>query len=244
MQAHARVLGLCALFMTSALQAQDAVPPCGHPVVVPDKPELASYPEYSDFLVDIMKYKQTVKLQQAHRQACPRDYQPKPHHSNDPTVVEGPETLDSAVERAHQIAQMDYSKHDTWYNRTTSRSFALPPMQQQGLADERIRTLLGNAGSDTPMVLPLTRLSLQDDKTRDGSDAQQQDQLYPYQLLPVKERQAEIAAFKANNADEAIRVERSGNLYFYIDLDDDVVATKGRVETEACTGNGCSPAHY
>jgi hypothetical protein len=96
MKFSALAFGLCSLCLLSPLSAQEsAPPPCGSPVAVPDKPALEDYPDYSDFLLQVMQYKQANRQQANHQAACPQDYEPDPVASSDPTVIDQPETLDS-----------------------------------------------------------------------------------------------------------------------------------------------------
>ena len=70
MKFSALAFGLCSLCLLSPLSAQEsAPPPCGSPVAVPDKPALEDYPDYSDFLLQVMQYKQANR-QQANHQAA------------------------------------------------------------------------------------------------------------------------------------------------------------------------------
>ncbi|MDX1804572.1 MAG: hypothetical protein R3292_10860 [Alcanivorax sp.] len=235
MHANARALGLCMLILfCPALQAEeDKVPPCGQPMVLPDKPNLDDYPDYSEFLLKIMKYKQAKREQAAHRQRCPQDYRPKPPHSNDPTVVEGPETLESAMKRAKRIARIDYQKHQTWFNHTTSHSFGLPAMATSSLESESIRTLLSNAGADKPVVFPLTLLSMQN-PSLDGADAQALHNLTQYGLLPSKEQQADLAAFLATNPQALYTMLTTGRLTLILGPDNQLLTVNGVIEVENC----------
>ena len=161
MKFSALAFGLCSLCLLSPLSAQEsAPPPCGSPVAVPDKPALEDYPDYSDFLLQVMQYKQANRQQANHQAACPQDYEPDPVASSDPTVIDQPETLDSALARTERLSPIDYQRNRTWYNRSTSQSFGLPALPGNSLSGEHIRTLLGNAGSDTPLVLPMTIVTI------------------------------------------------------------------------------------
>ncbi|MCK0153527.1 hypothetical protein MWU49_07425 [Alcanivorax sp. S6407] len=227
MHLKALALGLSSFCLLSPLHAEDSLPPCGSPVDVPAKPDLEAYPDYSDFLLQIMKYKQASQLQSAHQATCPEDYRPQKVASNDPTVILEPETLDSALARTAQITPIDYQTHPTWYERTTSRSFQLPQLAATGLSGEHIRTLLGNAGSDEPLVLPMTIVGMQLDGVNDGGDAQHQESDMVYGTLGARENQAAIAAFTADNLPLITSIYFAGNLTFYYDPNGDMVRIEG-----------------
>ena len=85
MYIRALATGLCGFLLLTPVHAQEPPSPCGSPVAVPDKPLLEDYPDYSNFLLQIMKYNQAQRDQAAHRNACPDDYLPQPMASSDPT---------------------------------------------------------------------------------------------------------------------------------------------------------------
>ncbi len=226
---HLRALatGLCSFCLLTPLHAAEGLPPCGSPVSVPDKPNLEDYPDYSDFLLQIMKYKQASQQQSAHQAACPTDYQPPALASNDPTVILEPETLDSALARSARIQPIDYQANPTWYDRSTSRSFELRPLAAPRLSGEHIRTLLGNAKSDEPLVLPMTIVGMQLDGLNDGGDAQHQESDMVYGTLGARESEAAVAAFKAENVPLITSIYFAGNLTFYYDPEGDMVRIEG-----------------
>lgn len=230
MRIRALATGLCGFCLLTPVHAQESVPPCGNALAMPDKPLLEDYPDYSNFLLQIMKYKQAQRDQATHRHACPDDYLPHPVASSDPTIIEEPETLSAALERTNKLQQIDYRQNRTWYNRSTSKSFVLPPLGGDTLASERVRTLLGNAGSDTPLILPMTIVGMQLEGINDGGDAQQQETLFSYELLPEQERQASRAAFIADTKQQFSGVYRSGNLLLYLDETGESFLIEGTVE--------------
>ena len=229
---HIRALatGLCGFCLLTPVHAQELAPPCGNPVAVPDKPLLEDYPDYSNFLLQIMKYKQAQRDRAIHRNACPDDYLPHSVASSDPTVIDEPETLSSALARTGKLQQIDYQRNRTWYNRSTSKSFVLPPLGGDTLASERIRTLLANAGSDTPLFLPMTIVGMQLEGINAGGEAQQQEAQFSYELLPKQERQASRAAFIADSQQQFSGVYRSGNLLLYLDNAGEPFLIEGTVE--------------
>ena len=114
---------------------------CDAPVVLGDKPSMDGYADYSDFLVAIMDYKTRERDLQAQQEACPELFITRVDPTSlDPTITYGPETLDSAVERSARIPTIDYSTNRTWYNRSTSRSFALPNLPNGVMEKETIST--------------------------------------------------------------------------------------------------------
>lgn len=232
MHLRALAFGLCSFCLLPALHASEAVPPCGTPVSVPDKPDLESYPDYTDFLLQIMKYKQASHLKGLHQEACPEDYLPHRVASNDPTVIDEPETLDGALQRTTRIQPIDYQSNPTWYDRSTSRSFELPPLAATLLSGEHIRTLLGNANSDDPLVLPMTIVGMQLDGVNDGGDAQHQESDMVYGTLGARESQAAVAAFKADNAPLITSIYFARNLTLYYDAAGDIVRIEAVAEGE------------
>jgi hypothetical protein len=128
---------LAALMLTApASYGQDSA--CDAPMWLPDKPQLDQYAEYSLFLADIMAYKAKKRKIATHKKDCPELYKPRAISSSDPTVIDGPETLGGALQRAQRIPEIDYSRNQTWYNRTTSRSFGLPSLSGDELSDNTV----------------------------------------------------------------------------------------------------------
>ena len=240
MKFSALATGLCSIFLLSPLSAQEpAPPPCGSPVSVPSKPALEDYPDYSDFLLQVMQYKQANRQQANHQAACPQDYEPDPVASSDPTVIDQPETLDSALARTERLSPIDYQRNRTWYDRSTSQSFGLPALPGNSLSGEHIRTLLGNAGSDTPLVLPMTIVGMQLDGLNDGGDARNLLTEQLYRNLFNEERKADLATLLASNPNAIVEISRNGNLMLYLDLNDEAVLTTGIIEVESCLSSGC-----
>lgn len=240
MKFRALAFGLCSICLLSPLSAQASdPPPCGSPVSVPDKPVLEDYPDYSDFLLQVMQYKQANREQTAHQAACPQDYQPEPVASSDPTVIDQPETLDSALARTERLSPIDYQRNRTWYNRSTSQSFGLPALPGNSLSGEHIRTLLGNAGSDTPLVLPMTIVGMQLNGLNDGGEARNLLTEQLYRNLFGEERKADLATLLAGNPNPIIEISRNGNLMLFLGLNAEAVLTSGMIEVESCLSSGC-----
>ncbi len=240
MEFRALALGLCGACLLSPLSAQEpALPPCGNPVAVPDKPALEDYPDYSDFLLQVMQYKQASRQQSAHQVSCPQDYEPEPVASNDPTVIDSPETLDSALARTERLSPIDYQRNRTWYDRSTSQSFALPALPGNSLSAEHIRTLLGNAGSDSPLELPMTIVGMQLNGLNDGGNALNLFTEQFYRNLFAEEEKTSLATWMAGNPGAIVDVSSSGNLILYLDLSNEPVLTSGLIEIESCLSSGC-----
>ncbi len=237
MHLRALAIGLSSFCLLSTLHASEAVPPCGAPVSVPDKPDLENYPDYTDFLLQIMKYKQASQLQALHQTACPDDYLPQKVVSNDPTVISEPETLDGALERTSRIEPIDYQTHPTWYDRSTSRSFELPPLATTLLSGEHIRTLLGNAHSDEPLILPMTIVGMQLAGLNDGGEAENQKELNSYQQLPYEEQQIDRVYFMVENQPVLSGIYQQGNLTYYVDTDTNIYLIKGVIYGQMPGGN-------
>ena len=234
---RALATGLCSFCLLTPLYAEEPVPPCGSPVSVPTKPDLEDYPDYTDFLVQIMKYKQARHLKGVHQAACPDDYRPPKIASNDPTVIVEPETLDGALQRTARIEPIDYQRHPTWYDRSTSRSFELPALGANLLSGEHIRTLLGNADSDEPLILPMTIVGMQLDGINDGGEASGQEELNSYQRLPYEEQQVSKMYFVAETQTILSGLYRQGNLTYYVDTDSNVYFIRGVIYGQMPGGN-------
>lgn len=121
---------------------------CSVPVELPDKPRIENFADYNDFVVEIMKYKKVAREQQEHRSKCPQAYVVRQRPNPDPTVIEGPETLGEALRRTERLPGVDYSRNQTWYDRSTSRSFGLPSLSGEELSNRSIDAHLQNLSTD------------------------------------------------------------------------------------------------
>ncbi len=172
---------------------------CSEPVELPDKPELSQFADYNTFLVEMLEYKSARREQAQHRQACPDAYKQPERPSRNPTVIQEPETLSEALQRADRIPRLDYSQHQTWYNRTTSRSFPLPDLGSDRLSNNVLRSNLrmmqsGASPRSGPNWLPgIFNTSLNMDRFS-GEEAQFRDWLFFEEWLPEQERRAENAS--------------------------------------------------
>lgn len=172
---------------------------CSEPVELPDKPELSQFADYNTFLVEVMDYKATKRERAQHRQACPEAYEPEKRPSRNPTVIREPETLSEALQRADRIPRLDYSQHQTWYNRTTSRSFPLPDLGRDELSDNMLEANLWALRSDaSPRSgsgwLPgIFNTSLNMGRFS-GKEAEYRDWLFFEEWLPEQEARAQLAS--------------------------------------------------
>lgn len=120
---------------------------CDSPAIPGKKPAIDAYADYSDFLVAIMDFKSRSRTRAAQKAACPELFAtPSDLGTLDPTVTYGPETLESATARTEQLKPSIYPIGKTWYQRSTSSSFALPSlaaaqMDHQGITTH-LRTLI------------------------------------------------------------------------------------------------------
>ncbi|PKM22776.1 MAG: hypothetical protein CVV10_02625 [Gammaproteobacteria bacterium HGW-Gammaproteobacteria-14] len=127
---------LIALFVTVGTAAPAHAEECAAPLDIGIKPDMTAYADYSDFLVAVMEFKARADALEKHQGACPQLYATEP-----PPAVTS-ETLASALQRSRNQAQFDYNIHQTWYDRSTSRTFGLPGMANNVLSSQIIGTSL------------------------------------------------------------------------------------------------------
>ena len=121
---------------------------CETAIVLPERPLLEHYTDYSAFIVDIMQFKRIEDDKLRHREACPDTYE-----ETGQTPPPATPTLNDAVARADARPPFDYQRHTTWHGRSTSRSFPMADLDSQTLASERLLTRL----ADAPDPLPRSR---------------------------------------------------------------------------------------
>lgn len=191
---------------------------CDTLVDLGEKPVMDAYADYSDFLVAIMDYKAASRDLQAQQKQCAELFtQQASPKSQDPTITNGPETLDSALARTDQIPKVDYSVHRTWYNRSTSRSFSLPTLASAQLDNEsigtKLRTLVDEPLPEREQQLVLNSLGPLSEE--DGKWASQVAERQVTDILSERERGAEIAGFQASNGiiTEIRTIYGAGNSY-------------------------------
>ncbi|GEM_PF-4443033 len=178
---------------------------CSEPVTLPEKPRLSQFANYNTFLVEMLEFKSAKRKQVQHRKACPQAYTKPERPSRNPTEIREPETLSEALQRAEKIPRLDYSEHQTWYNRTTSRSFPLPDLGRDRLSDNMLESNLRMMRSDAsprsgadwlPGIfntsLNMARFS--------GKETQYRDWLFFAEWLPEQERRAQRAEQSENLA--------------------------------------------
>lgn len=224
---------ICALALLLALPAMAADGGCDQAVPLGDKPTMNSFVSYDDFLVAVMAHKAQEEAKRKHQKMCPELYLRAPVL----TLPDG-ENLDRAVQQSQQQPAFDYSSNDTWYNRSTSRSFGLPDLANDSLAGESIHTSF-LALEDGPMDETLRGVLLTEqsplDGVRDGRNvvsgiAQQVEQV-------LREREVEtILAFQSGNFTDqlqAVYFSEDGLLTLFLG-EDDFIATQSTVHIETC----------
>jgi hypothetical protein len=134
---------LCvALALALPLQAKDSGD-CDVPIELGKKPEMSDHSQLNAFIAAALEYKAQQRKQDQHRKSCPELYlRPPTVWIDDPTVTQGPETLESAVDRSDSFPSLNYGTTDEWYGRTTSQSFALADINAEQLADSLVQTSL------------------------------------------------------------------------------------------------------
>lgn len=120
---------LCALCANGA-HADD----CISPVKLGEKPAMTAYGDYSDFLVAVMEHKALEEKKRKHQKLCPELYREAP------TAPARTESLEAAVQASSQQPPFDYRANASWYNRSTSQSFALPSMANASMAGTTLGT--------------------------------------------------------------------------------------------------------
>lgn len=244
------------VFQWACLWAVTALAPagwsadCSEPVSLPDKPQLSQFADYNTFLVEVMKYKSSRRKQAQHRATCPQAYVEKERPSRNPTVIKEPETLSEALQRAEKIPRLNYSKHHTWYDRTTSRSFPLPDLGRDRLSENMLRSNLRMMRSDaSPRSgaewLPgIFNTSLNMGRFN-GEEAQFRDWLFFEEWLPEQERRAESAStslgFRSRLAFiSQVQNNERGQLRLYINHNGDAFKNFGTTHVESCLSS-CVP---
>lgn len=120
---------------------------CDAPVVLGDRPRMEDYAQSRDFLAAAMDYKQQEALLEKQLHECPQlSGGPDPESSTN----DKPEDLDEAVKRGRNLPEFDYDRHSRWYNRTTSRSFGLPPLPPARMDDRLIQAPI-RAANEQPI---------------------------------------------------------------------------------------------
>jgi hypothetical protein len=217
---------------------------CSAPITLPDEPELSEFSDYNTFLVEVMEYKTSKRKRVQHRKACPQVYRERQRPNRNPTVIEEPETLSEALQRADKIPRLDYSQHQTWYNRTTSRSFPLPDLGRDRLEDKWLQSNLRmmreaaepRSGAGVLAGIFSSRLN---EELFSGEQSQDRDGLLFEQLLPEQQNRAEEASssfgFGAGIAFiSQVQDTEQGSLRLFIGGDGNPLKSVGTVQVEDC----------
>lgn len=225
---------LFALLITSPSFAMD----CEQPVETGERPQMEAFGESRDFLAAMMSYRERVALQNRQRAECPG--------LTDRNEDVGAETasphenLDEAVARGRDLPPFDYARHPRWYNRTTSRTFGLPPLPTSRMDDRLIRTRIIQPEDDIiepRMQSALLVMQGPMDDVMNGRDAED------YQFLRLREREYEEkqSASEASNPPAFTEVVYYSNpagtwLAFYY-LSGELIHTAGFVA--GCLADQC-----
>ena len=223
---------LCGGLGTPVLAQDD----CINPITLGEKPAMGAYADYSDFLVAVMEHKGKEESRRRHQKMCPELYQ-------EPPLAQAPaQTLEGAIQESARRPAFDYGQHQSWYNRTTSRSFGLPGMAnatmsgeaintslttlEQGALDERLRGIL------LALQSPLSRAGL-----TDGASAADIAQRQLSDVLILREAEV-LAAFSTGSYGD--RLESilfsgggQGAIVLYLGADE-ILDIDGSAEVESC----------
>jgi hypothetical protein len=163
MTARYAITGIFGALISLITCQQALATDCESPVTLGEKPAMEAYADYSDFLVAIMDFKSRSRARAEQETACPELFSAQTTPDMlDPTVTYGPETLESATARAQQLKPSIYPVGKTWYQRSTSRSFALPALASAQMDHQsivtHIRTLIDGPVSKRDQQLALDTL--------------------------------------------------------------------------------------
>lgn len=116
--------------------------------VFEDRPRIEDYTDYGAFLVDIMEYRRQ-KAERDRQRAVkgPQDAS----QPDDPYRITGAESLDEALERARHLAHPAYQE-PLRFDRTTSQSFPLEPMQAPEMSVSELPGVLADPAAGQVVV--------------------------------------------------------------------------------------------
>lgn len=218
---------LCA-FCTNAAHADD----CISPVPLGDKPAMNAYGDYSDFLVAAMEHKAQEEEKRKHQKMCPELYREAP-------LMDLPsESLDTAVRQSSERPAFDYSRNQSWYNRTTSQSFGLPGLPNSSMAGEAIDTsliVLEEGPIEERLRSILLALQSPLPGVEDGANASSVMSRQFEDVLLKRENEV-LQAFLFDNFGAQIRsiaYSSDGSLVLYIG-EDDILRTQGSFYFQNC----------
>jgi len=216
------------LLAVSAVHADD----CVSPVLLGNKPSMSSYADYDDFLVAAIEYRAKEEEKNKHQKMCPQLYKEAP------VITEQAESLNDAVRRSAEQQPFDYSRNQSWYNRSTSQSFGLSGLPNSSMAGETIHTSL--AGLENESLTNSQRnilLALQGpfSGVDDGADASVINGQLTSDTLIIRERDVHTAfgfdSFLARL--NGVSVLNKGGLVLFLG-DDGFIYSYGLVEIENC----------
>lgn len=236
----------------SATATGTSAPDCSSPIWLPDRPTLDNTPDYSTFLAQIMAYKKAKREQAAQKQACPQLYRKIREPNNNPTVVEGPETLHEALQRARQLSQLDYS-HGEQQSGSTVHSFPLPQLSGNQMARDTISANLENLSNNAKpksgaQELPLIYGAQLNPNVVNGRDAQQNTSSSVEQALPTQDQNLNVA-YNANTFGGRLGqivqsdVVDGSYLRYYYSKDGQLMLITGVLQVENCLSS-CSNTNY
>ncbi|MFN3714772.1 MAG: hypothetical protein ACK4SX_14035 [Alcanivoracaceae bacterium] len=209
-----RHIRLCAAALSVLCAAAAHGSECTSPVMLGEKPAMVTYGDYSDFLVAVMEHKSREEEKRRHQKLCPELYREAP---TEPSQIE---SLEGAIRRSAGQPPFDYSANQSWYNRSTSRSFALPGMPNSLMASLALGTPLDTQAMspEAQRLLAAVLASLgTDENLEDGSKSLGLSHEMIFRLLPQREADVVIAAmagsFGSRLTDVAFSDDGSLTLY-------------------------------
>jgi hypothetical protein len=227
-----RHIRLCVAALSFCLAVPAFGNDCISPIALGEKPAMATYGDYSDFLVAVMEHKSKEEERRKHQKLCPELYREAP------TAAMERETLDGAIRRSAAQTPFDYAANQSWYNRSTSRSFALPGMPNSLMASLALGTPL-----DTTSMSPESRQLLaavlaslgMGNELEDGSNSLALSQDMLARLLPQRESDVLIAALAGGFASQLTDIAFSddGSLVLYVGKGS-FLKIEARIESETC----------
>lgn len=153
-----------------------------------EKPRIEDYSDYNAFLVDIMEFRrqkqereEAARAQQAAREATSAAGAAATSVDQSLYRIEGPETLDSALERARQLPHPVYEEQER-YGRTTAQSFPIPTLDSPDLSEADVPGMLHDLEAEAE------GLAYEDDTAGDTAEAASKDETDPYAVALRKLR--------------------------------------------------------
>lgn len=208
---------------------------CEQPVETGERPRMEAFEESREFLAAMMSYRERVALQVQQRAECPE-------LADDGTPETSPahEDLEEAVARSRTLPPFDYARHPLWYNRTTSRTFELPPLPVSRMDDRLIRTRIIQQDDEILDPRLQSALLVMQGPMQDVMDGREAED---YQLRRLREHELEQkkSAADASNPPDFTEVVYYRNpagtwLAFYY-LGGELIHTAGFVA--ACLADQC-----